>query len=874
MANLPRLPGIPSISPVKDQTIAAILRPMKESLEIISATITGDQLPNTSVISGGTSTAGTTTGAYDPTTDYTPPMIPTGFSVAGAFANIILTWDIPTYINHAYTEIWRSSTNVLGAAELIGFCPGAVYSDSVGNSSNYYYWIRFVSQADVAGPYNASSGTLGTTATDPSYVLGILTNQITTSQLAAALNTRIDLIDAPTSTTGSVNARINVVQSQVNDLLSIPAYVSTTTYTAGQQATYSGSLYQAITTTTGNPPTNTTYWTKIGDYTSLGDAVAANTVSISNLGTDLGTEVTARSALASQMRGSYTGTDITAISSGLLYEERTARASADSAMATQISSLISSVATNSAAILSESNTRASADSAMASSITTLSTTVSGNTTSISTNTTSINGIRAMYTVKIDNNGKLSGFGLSSDIIDSGTSTSKFLISVDQFAVIAPGATVGTPGSVPFAVLTTAQTINGVSFPAGVYIDGGSIVNASITNAKIGALAVDTANIANAAVTNAKIGSVDATKITTGYLSADRIQAGSVSADKIDSRGLTIKAADGTTILSAGSSLATSSFAGDVTGSVSGTAASTLVSTANTAQSTATAAVAAAATAQTTADSKLAKTGAQILTGPVTLNAASAITVGTPALDNVAGHNGFYIGNTGVVGTKDGKATFTLDNSGNASFSGELTVGSSPAISGTTMTGSGAHLYTDGRFAMGSSTANMVFDGTKISLNGLYDSVSSTVSTVDLSPTNPAVNTAHNPVTVFTFTVAKTGVVNITGNGVLQLGCTTGYSVGGAQFVLQHNIVPAGGGAGVVAESSLIISPFGVIYGSLTSINVPFSFSSYVNLNAGTYNLQVVNGGYLLKNNTTGASVLPPDYLAYVSATYYSYQAKI
>lgn len=681
MAALPKLPGIPSISPVKDQIVAAILRPMKESLEIISATLTGDPLANASTITDGVSTNGYTagagtgagTGAYDPTTDYTPPSRPTGFSVSGAFVYVTMTWDAPSYANHAYTEVWRSSTNVLGAASLIGFCPGSVYSDAVGNSSNYYYWIRFVSQANVAGPYNATSGTLGATATDPAYLLGLLNNQITSSELATALNSRINLIDGPATTAGTVNNRLSTLQSQVNDLLAIPAYNATTSYTVGQQATFDGGLYQVIVATVGHAPTNTTYWKKIGDYTSLGDAVAANTVNIGTLSTGLGTEVDARSLLASQMRGDYTGTDLASISSGLLYDEKYARTTSDSALATSIS--------------------------------TLSTTVSGHTTSISTNTSSINGIRGRYTVQIDNNGQLSGFGLSSDLLDSGTATSKFLISVNQFAVIAPGVTAGTPGSVPFAVLTTAQTINGVAFNAGVYIDGGSIVDATITNAKIKDLAVDSAKIADATITTAKIGdlqitsakiadatittakigdaqitsakisALDAAKITTGTLNAARIAANSITASKIVSNGLSIKATDGTVILSAGATLATSSFSGDVTGKISGTAASTVVTTANDAKTAADSAATAAANAQTAADLKLAKSGAQILTGPVTLNAASALTVGSPALDSVAGHNGFYIGSTGIVGTKDGKATFTLDNGGNATFSGSLSAAS-------------------------------------------------------------------------------------------------------------------------------------------------------------------------------------------------------
>lgn len=50
--------------------------------------------------------------------------------------------------------------------------------------------------------------------------------------------------------------------------------------------------------------------------------------------------------------------------------------------------------------------------------------------------------------------------------------------------------------------------------------------------------------------------------------------------------------------------------------------------------------------------------------------------------------------------------------------GDITVGSSPAVSGTTMTGSGTHLYSDGKFCMGISTRNIGYNGTNLFINGL------------------------------------------------------------------------------------------------------------------------------------------------------------
>jgi len=170
MSALPRLPGIPSISPVQDTTVAAILRPMKESIEILSGAISGNPLPNGTTISSGLNPAislTTITNTYNGTTDTTVPPTASGLTISAGFTNILLSWNDPntsgTFLNYAYTEVWRSVDNVLANAVLQGFAPGAVYSDPVGTNKSFYYWIRFVSQADIAGPYNSSIGTLGGT---------------------------------------------------------------------------------------------------------------------------------------------------------------------------------------------------------------------------------------------------------------------------------------------------------------------------------------------------------------------------------------------------------------------------------------------------------------------------------------------------------------------------------------------------------------------------------------------------------------------------------------------------------------------------------------------------------------------------------------
>jgi hypothetical protein len=199
-------------------------------------------------------------------------------------------------------------------------------------------------------------------------------------------------------------------------------------------------------------------------------------------------------------------------------QEALARADADAAMASQITELFSSVDDTQASIVDEATTRADADNALSSSITTLTASANDNTAAIqteaSTRATQTGELYAQWTVKLDVNGYVSGFGLASTLADA-VPYSQFIFKADQFAFGAPGF-----GTVyPFVIQATATTINGVSVPAGVYINAAYIENGTITNAKIGYAAIDDAKIANLSAAKITAGTLDAARIATGSLDA-------------------------------------------------------------------------------------------------------------------------------------------------------------------------------------------------------------------------------------------------------------------------------------------------------------------------------------------------------------------
>jgi len=126
---------------------------------------------------------------------------------------------------------------------------------------------------------------------------------------------------------------------------------------------------------------------------------------------------------------------------------------------------------------------------------------------MTTQLTENGNLKAQYSVKIDNKGHIAGFGLSSTDVD-GTPTSAFIVAANKFAVIDPASTADGLG-------TTTPTATNVPFfvQGGVtYMKAAAILDASITNAKIGSLAAD--------------------KITAGTINADRIGADTIDAQKI------------------------------------------------------------------------------------------------------------------------------------------------------------------------------------------------------------------------------------------------------------------------------------------------------------------------------------------------------
>tara|TARA_B110000285_G_scaffold173447_1_gene194350 strand:- start:90 stop:2546 length:2457 start_codon:yes stop_codon:yes gene_type:complete len=578
------------------------------------------------------------------------PLQPTGFTAQGAYSVINLVWDFANYSTHAATEIWAHSSDVLGDAEPVGVSVGRTYLDAVGGGVTRYYWIRHINTAGVAGPYNASAGTVATTVPDVENLLAVLGAAITEGELATALSARIDTFQNLTEVNGNITNRgyqtlanvnnyvnnlgfqtagnVNTLidnntngfqtadnvnglidgnsngfqtSTDVNNALAtavvgvrgrILVWLASGEYEVNEvvrdNAGYLFVCIVAVTATTNDTlPTSfaspTTHWKLYGNMSSLEDS--ASKITQINLIDSNSTSAAAQAIVGinsvlfdSNGNAVVSATNLSTMKTSLLYANGVARATAQ-----QIDFL--------------STTYTNPETGVANNVSMQQ--------ALETSADNVSGLRGQYSVKIDTNGYVAGFGLATTTSLAGVSTSEFAIRADRFALLnataaaaynawvsganyvigdivtyggllfqskqvhnnafAPSAaTTNANGTVnqtlffwdclstPFAVQTVGATVsNGaggtVYIPAGVYIRS--------------------ANIANASITSAQIVSINAATITTGTLDVtNRITAGTIDARKLVIGGSVVtseaRASDGKHFLKIADTSITTALIGD------------------------------------------------------------------------------------------------------------------------------------------------------------------------------------------------------------------------------------------------------------------------------------------------------------------------
>ena len=168
---LPAIPNStdPAVKALKEATEVRLGRrgdPLDRGLTVRdlyeNGVITVSGLPEVPIVGGGT--GGLPISPRPIIGDTSQPPAPTSLVTAGGFTGIIVSWSKPQR-KDLTANVYRNTVDNISTAVLIGIAAGEIFSDSVSHGSTYYYWVRFVSAAEVTGPFNATAGTIAVTST-------------------------------------------------------------------------------------------------------------------------------------------------------------------------------------------------------------------------------------------------------------------------------------------------------------------------------------------------------------------------------------------------------------------------------------------------------------------------------------------------------------------------------------------------------------------------------------------------------------------------------------------------------------------------------------------------------------------------------------
>ena len=459
--------------------------------------------------------------------DVVVPPAPTSLTASGLFTDVLLSWNQSTntapYGNHAFTEIWRSQAEDLSSAVLVGTTNAFIYTDKgLEYDSTYYYWVRFVSTSNNPGPWSnmASATTIENIAATmerlseelsnlPGYTA--LTTLITNADVAVAATaaTVIRASSSPSTRPDSTALSANDIWFDTDDGQVYTRNAANDAWVAGRDATLVNLF--GSTSFTGSTLSGAMA-TAQGDIITVTNAQSATASSLTSLTSTVGTNT---SAIAT---------------------EATTRANADTALATDITNLTSTVSGNTSAISTEQTTRASADTALATDITNLTSTVSGNTSAISTEATTRATADAANATSISNLSTTVGT-TNSNVSTLQTSVSNLEGDADAMFVLQVSTeSNGSKSAAGMVIGSSASSGTGaqsyVQFQADKFAiwSGSSNIAPFIVDG--GVVYIDQARIKDGAILDAKIGSLDGGKITADTITATQIDGGTITATEI------------------------------------------------------------------------------------------------------------------------------------------------------------------------------------------------------------------------------------------------------------------------------------------------------------------------------------------------------
>ncbi|MCW2242812.1 TipJ family phage tail tip protein [Azospirillum canadense] len=462
-----------------------------------------------------------------------PPGQPTGLAAIGGYRQITLTWVNPSDTDLAEIEVWENDRDDLATAVLAGTVKGNTFPrGGLGGLVTKWFWVRAVDLGRNPGDFNSNLGTSATTQQISHEDL--VDRVIAESKLVPLLAEKIDSVEKVAETLALAAVRADSTFARVKaEIGKREADVAEVTTKITQEVTDRQALAEQVTTVTAqfdgqfaqvteklttlanaDEATATRIDGIVADVDERiagivttqeahADGISANAKAVTDLAADVnGKLATVNRTLTTQANDiAATAGSVTALSATVgqntaaIASEATTRSSADQALSTRFDQMAVTVGQNTAAITAEQTTRATAVLAVASDVQTLSSTVGQNTAAIQTAASSIDGLQAQWTVKVDVNGYAAGFGLAAYDRGEAGKLSEFVVRAGNFIVGQPGQSADFP-----FVIGTVDGVQRISmstaFIQDASINSAKIANAAIKSAHIGYAEIDDANIKN------------------------------------------------------------------------------------------------------------------------------------------------------------------------------------------------------------------------------------------------------------------------------------------------------------------------------------------------------------------------------------------
>lgn len=250
------------------------------------------------------------------------PATPTGLTGVGELMSnrLTLTYAVPDDFD--LVEVWGHTSNDRSSASLVGTTKTKSFLHTgLPPASSRYYWIKV---RDLYGQYSpwypATNGLNVVSVSDPSDVIKLLDDQVSSEKLLEYLQGNTSLLDildnfqmvfengvvGPgivaryTDAIGQNASDLVLAKNQISSLIAAVddlitgEWNSTTSYTIGQIVRYEGETYRAIAPSLNILPTDTDYWEPVSGIIQLINDLQQNLDNATATWTSTATSITAR----------------------------------------------------------------------------------------------------------------------------------------------------------------------------------------------------------------------------------------------------------------------------------------------------------------------------------------------------------------------------------------------------------------------------------------------------------------------------------------------------------------------------------------------------------------------------------------------------